>query len=666
MATPRRSSRIASRTPSAAGSDAGSDAGDRRINRASKAPPNAGQVGRLTTTRPATSNAYGATGSDDRSSAQPEMVEAPTVRQGFAVSFRKSREGSRASAPRTLTEDDNNNNVRVPPTIPEAHEASTASKAPSSIRAASPRSTFVHPPASNESRMPSPSAARNNDDRSVSNDGHAPAALNDDGRPVSRDTNESSFAPTKSWNDLREAAFVGWATYSPRWYDIARRIVRNYLAPLTSVISTLSKISAMVIGFLSTLIFFFLLFDVTIKSVILRNTSASDYMHERSSQIIGFVTGSESIYQPFPITGDVNNIGQVDIRIMKKDLDYLKAKIPEFVMLTHNPKTGRNEIPGPFWHALRDNLAKEGISTGDVKESASWTNFWQHNKAQLDTYLSDAVDAKVKNAIGNNTPVTNDTFIGMVESEFKLLQNRVADMESSWNKNVNKKFKDLVATLPKGQLETMANTVLLENAWAALHSVNFFSRALGAVVDPHLTSPTMASRGLTRRVLQKLTWIPGDLPPAAVLVGWEEPTDCWCAARSPGTGKAQIGIVMPHKIVPETLLVEHIPRDGTLDIGSAPRGMEVWVEVEDEGVRAALGQPEDRPGEKFVRVGSFEYRVDALNHVQAFNLNSELLTQSPVNKVVVRVTGTWGRDWACLYRLRMNGTPADNFSGFKE
>ncbi|OMP86350.1 Spindle pole body-associated protein sad1 [Diplodia seriata] len=210
----------------------------------------------------------------------------------------------------------------------------------------------------------------------------------------------------------------------------------------------------------------------------------------------------------------------------------------------------------------------------------------------------------------------------------------------------------------------MANNLLLENAWTALHAVNFFSRSLGAVVDPHLTSPTMASRGLARRALQKLTWIPGDLPPAAALVAWEEPTDCWCAARSPGSGKAQIGVIMPYKIVPETLLVEHIPRDGTLDIGSAPRGMEVWVEVEDEGVRAAFPAIEDRPREKFVRVGSFEYKVDALNHVQAFNLNSELLT--PVNKVVVRVTGTWGRDWTCLYRLRMNGRPVDEFNGYSE
>ncbi|KKY26873.1 putative spindle pole body-associated protein sad1 [Diplodia seriata] len=693
MATPRRSTRIASRTPSVAGSDAGSDAGDRRNDRASMTPTNAGHVGRLVTTRPAGSRAYGATGLDSRASTPPEMAEAPTIQEGFAASFSRHRERAHVSVPRTITENDET--VRIPPTIPEARETSSPLKKSSSVHTSSRRSTSSHHSAHTSSRIPNQPAAPNDEGHPVSNNSRTPtqpaalnddvpvsntnqirspsAAPNDDSRPATRDTNESSFLPTKSWHDLREAAFVGWAHYSPAWYDIARRIMRNYLAPIFSVMSIVSKFSALALGFLSAIFFLYLLLDVSFKSVFVRNTTAAAYMRESSLKVINIVTGFDSVNQPFPVIGEgskidylSNKIAQVDkgFGIVKEDLEYLHSKLPEWVMLTHNPKTGRTEIPGAFWHALRDNLAKEGITTGNRGDSPSWTNFWQNNKAHMDAYLSDAIDTKLKDAIQKNAPVDRETFIGMVQDRYQLLETHVADMESSWNRKLDSKLKDFVAALPKGQLDTMANNLLLENAWTALHAVNFFSRSLGAVVDPHLTSPTMASRGLARRALQKLTWIPGDLPPAAALVAWEEPTDCWCAARSPGSGKAQIGVIMPYKIVPETLLVEHIPRDGTLDIGSAPRGMEVWVEVEDEGVRAAFPAIEDRPREKFVRVGSFEYKVDALNHVQAFNLNSELLT--PVNKVVVRVTGTWGRDWTCLYRLRMNGRPVDEFNGYSE
>ncbi|GME27249.1 Sad1/UNC-like protein [Neofusicoccum parvum] len=652
--TPRRSARVAARTPSVVDSDAESEAGRRRGGRASKDPTNAGQVGRLVSTRTSTSRAYGSVGTDGRSSAEPEAMVIPNVHQDFASTFSRQRERNRASAAGSLTGDGL-------PGIPEASEASSKSKAPSI--------TGQH---SKSSRR---SAAHR---LSISDHGPSPTP---DVRPESRGTNATSFV-SRSWNDLREAAFIGWATHHPPWYDVLRRILHKIFSPIFAVLFAMSKFSAMLIGLLSSLLFIYLLFDLSIKTLFC-NITAADYMRERSVQITQLFPGYGPIIQPFPIAGEQygqitslhNNIVQVQnqVGLLAKDVDYLQRKIPDNVMLTFNPKTGRNEIPGAFWHALRDNLAKEGFMTGNRGDhgthsthgnSASWTDFWKHNQAHLSAYLSTEVDNKVKDAIKDHALVDRATFISMVEDQARRLEVRMADLESSWSKKLDSKFKSLVDSMPKGQLNTVTSSLLLENSWSALHSVDFFSRGMGAMVDPHFTSPTMASSGFAMRALQKLTWIPGDLPPAAALTGWEEPTDCWCAARSLGTGQAQIGVIMPHLIVPETLVVEHIPREGTLDIGSAPRGMEVWVEVEEEEVRRAFPEVDGSPGEKFVRVGSFEYRVDALNHVQAFGLSSGLLT--PVRRVVVRVTGTWGRDWTCLYRLRMNGRSVDEFNGYSE
>lgn len=670
MATPRRSTRIAARTP--VGSDAGSDAGDRRIDRRSKSPTNAGQVGRLVTTRIATSKAYGAGGPDDRASAEPEAMEAPTLQQGFASSFSRQRERARVSA-----EDPR----RHLPEIPERSESSTHSSQVSSINnrsnaRGSNKQSSKHDSMNHQSSKRTSNSFSRHSSVSSSRSYTTSSTAAVDERPRTRNTHSSSAGASRTWGDLREAAFITWAQHSPAWYAIARRIIRNYFGPIFAVLTTIAKFGAMIVGLLSSVLFFYLLFDMSLRTLFFRDVNASGYIHERAAQVINILPGSGPDIQPYPTSGDrhgsftslYNNVVQVQnkVGLLEKDVDYLQRTIPDSVMLTHNPKTGRNEIPGAFWHALRDNLAQEGITAGGSGNSPSWTDFWKHNKAHMDAYLSDAVDAKIKDAIKDSAPVDKKTFIKMVQDQFQRI---LVDVESTWSQKLDSKLKDFVASLPKGQMSTIANAVLLENAWSSLHSVNFFSKSLGAVVDPHLTSPTMASKGLVRRVLEQWTWIPGDLPPAAALVGWEEPTDCWCAARSPGLGRAQIGIIMPHKIVPRTLVVEHIPRDGTLDIGSAPRGMEVWVEVGDEGVRAAFDEEEkedNKPGDQFVRVGSFEYKVDALNHVQAFDLNSQLLARHAVNKVVVRVTGTWGRDWSCLYRLRMNGELVEQFNGYAE
>ncbi|KAH7043238.1 hypothetical protein B0J12DRAFT_672478 [Macrophomina phaseolina] len=730
MSTPRRSTRIAARTPSIVGSDAGSDAGDRRVDRGSKSPTNAGQVGRLVTTGNAKSHAYGSGGPDDRSSDHPEAMEAPTTQQGFASSFSRHRELARATlnaAPalpeireeseasstysgmspvdsrftndpyvenfinnriinRPYAEDFNNHPTTQAVDNPFIHGSVKRSSDKDSINNQPARGTSLssqsslRSPVTNPSRHSSVSSRHHssvfdNDNRS------APSLASMDDRPPTRDTHTSSQGFSRTWGDLRETAFAAWAVYSPAWYAIARRILRNFFSPIIEILLALSKVSAMILGLIFSILFFYLLIDMSFRAVFWHDVNVSEYVRERTLQAINILPGSP-IIQPFPIAGDQpgqfsslhNSIVQVQNRVglIEKDIDSLQRKIPDTVMLAYNPKTGRNEIPGAFWHALRDNLAQEGISVGDSPNIPSWAEFWKHNKAHLNAYLSDAVDSKLKEAIKDDAPVDKETFINMVRDQFLHLEDRVANVESTWSQRLDDKLQGFVAGLPKGQLNTMANMVLLENAWNSLHAVNFFSRSLGAAVDPHLTSPTMASRGLVRKFLERWTWIPGDLPPTAALMGWEELTDCWCAARSPGSsssGRAQIAVVMPHAIVPETLVVEHIPRDGTLDIGSAPRGMEVWAEVRDEGVRRAFpdnadGNDNEKPGKDWVRVGSFEYRVDALNHIQAFDLHSELLARHPVNKVVIRVTGTWGRDWACLYRLRMNGRPAEDFSGF--
>ena len=219
--------------------------------------------------------------------------------------------------------------------------------------------------------------------------------------------------------------------------------------------------------------------------------------------------------------------------------------------------------------------------------------------------------------------------------------------------------------------------------YPAIHRVNYFSVGLGAMVDPHLTSPT------NRHTYRTRAWHHWGYTeyslrapqPADALTLWEDVGDCWCAA--PSGGMAQITVLLPKKVAPTELIVEHIDHDATLDIGSAPHHLELWVQIEDteqrENVaRAANGaiseafcEPQagskgcatgdyavkEALDETWVRIGAWQYNIYTGNNVQSFHVQVALdHFNVPIEKASVRVRSNWGtRDYTCLYRLKLHG-----------
>ncbi|OGE53199.1 hypothetical protein PENARI_c008G02050 [Penicillium arizonense] len=129
-----------------------------------------------------------------------------------------------------------------------------------------------------------------------------------------------------------------------------------------------------------------------------------------------------------------------------------------------------------------------------------------------------------------------------------------------------------------------------------VHHVNFLALSTGTLIDPFNTSPTYGSRA--HWAMRPWNWVKSftpiytelrtPQPPRAALSAWEDAGDCWCSPIQNGT---QLSVLLGHKIVPESLVVEHIPAGASLDIKAAPREIEVWARYEISSARPPIEEP---------------------------------------------------------------------------
>ncbi|KAL1959120.1 hypothetical protein VTO42DRAFT_2907 [Malbranchea cinnamomea] len=248
--------------------------------------------------------------------------------------------------------------------------------------------------------------------------------------------------------------------------------------------------------------------------------------------------------------------------------------------------------------------------------------------------------------------------------------------------------------------------------------INFLAPGSGAVIIPHLTTPTKAPKQRRNgwgRFAKRLVGIyDSPLPPIAALQPWDDPGQCWCAPAP----ESQLAVHLGYPIVPEEVIVEHIHRDATVDPGLAPREMELWAAYSPvmldnpnwmppevslppslsaehasstaspspstssrrrfrppaispsarlyllDTLRMAFpGEPDsafsDHPnlGPEFFRLGKWEYDVYSNeSNIQRFRLHSTAeLPGYRVTAVIVKTNSNWGGSHTCLYRVRLHG-----------
>ncbi|EAL91301.1 hypothetical protein KXW98_006091 [Aspergillus fumigatus] len=250
---------------------------------------------------------------------------------------------------------------------------------------------------------------------------------------------------------------------------------------------------------------------------------------------------------------------------------------------------------------------------------------------------------------------------------------------------------------------------------------NFLSIGTGVLIDPRMTSPTYGEKkSRLPKWLRDRASVWGEAPrpkpnpPLTALVPWDSVGDCWCSA--PRNGVSQLALHLSRPIVPEEVVVEHIPKHATLNPGAAPKDMELWVQYTinkstsgelptdagsagwyksylnwllsfESGVleteyqspmlseRFSLhdyimsylrpayhNEPESAYwnattlGPTFYRVGKWKYDIHGQHHVQEFSLDA-IIDQPDirVDRVAFRVNSNWGANFTCFYRLKLYG-----------
>jgi hypothetical protein len=270
-----------------------------------------------------------------------------------------------------------------------------------------------------------------------------------------------------------------------------------------------------------------------------------------------------------------------------------------------------------------------------------------------------------------------------LDSKLETWSGEQLAMVQSQATKIAKEVSQDAASDPKTRLNVLIKSKIIANLYDSLSAVNYFSPNMGAVIDPHHSSPTALKPskkvGWFGKPLQHLT-----APPVAAIMRWEEAGECWCAAKSTGIkGKAQLAIMTEHKIAPGRLVIEHIPKTATQGISSAPQDFELWAETssaEDaEAWRRQLrnGHPyydtecagASAPTDTSVCISSGTYDIHADNWVQSFDMFIGMENMFPhmgAVKFYYRVMSNWNSPQTCTYRVRLTGTDLDELNNAPE
>ncbi|EMD31344.1 hypothetical protein CERSUDRAFT_119910 [Gelatoporia subvermispora B] len=203
----------------------------------------------------------------------------------------------------------------------------------------------------------------------------------------------------------------------------------------------------------------------------------------------------------------------------------------------------------------------------------------------------------------------------------------------------------------------------------------------GALVIPSLTSETLEVRpeslvGQLTGVFTGKGYAMGR-PPVTALHPDTHNGHCWPFVGT--RGQLAVSLAAPVRI--DAVTIDHVPKEVASDMRSAPREMELWALVEGAenlGVVRAWREARQEMGEElepypvtlprnaeYVRVANFTYDIHAPRHIQTFPVRPEVQELGiDFGVVVLMVKSNWGKEYTCLYRMRVHGEHIEGAPSF--
>jgi hypothetical protein len=411
-----------------------------------------------------------------------------------------------------------------------------------------------------------------------------------------------------------------------------------------------------------------------------------------------------------------------------RSISRLEELLPDFISCKRNHK-GNLQIPDEFWSALETKIRADrslfedqsaetesisssttGLSKKDIVSIAqkqaervfdnsntkNWDKFLKANRAQIVTWSEEGLK------------VTKQDFLQLIQKNWEDLASKIDFQREQFHtlqkEHVSqmKSYQELAKSLEydyatitqvhsiarqvtssfiaSAQLEGLAEANLKHTVTEGLVRVNHFSKGTGAAVVPYLTSPNFVFPSMRRNALSRaFLWAvhrPVPIPngPEHALSKWEEHGDCWCSPAKDAEGSGpSLAVIMGNYIIPDQVIVEHIPQSASLEPGAAPKDMELLAYIEDVALYYQIKDESDKfyrqygdelHGEQqhpvgYVRIGHWIYNAESAANIQSFRVQFDLRKFGAfTNNLIVRVKNNWGGDkvqYICLYRVRVNG-----------
>lgn len=279
-----------------------------------------------------------------------------------------------------------------------------------------------------------------------------------------------------------------------------------------------------------------------------------------------------------------------------------------------------------------------------------------------------------------------------IESQDRDLMERNANMLEERDRRLNALLTEEHRVLE--QLKNDVETVDLKFREPSGPSrINWFSRGFAAI-STRFTSPTLAYPLTWTEKLASVRFELGQLPqwqterpmfedPMSIFNPWDSFGQKWCAPSR--RGKLQAVVRLAYSIAPTDIQIEHMKQSEMpdLEIGTAPKEVELWIQVLDPDVRQTVldaieeffplimykeasqrGKtidPNLALDRTWVPVGRWDYDIHRLQNKQAFLMPFNLAHLGVKTRAVaLRVNSNWGStDSTCLYRVRLYGTYMD-------